>query len=309
MARGIGGAIVAPFILAVTPLGVRDPDRAGATRGGRGLVASLRDVLSTSAARRLLAVQFVEAAGVGAVGTMGPYIAEYLLRRPDAVALLPGAYVVAGVVAIPLWVLISRRIGARETWMAAMLLAAAAFAGIWFVGPGDLVPLLGLLVVAGAAMGCGGVLSNALLADVIDLDAQRTGERKEGVYSAAMLLAVKVGTALALAASGPVMTTAGFTPNVEQTEASLVGIRFLFAGLPCARLPDRRVALPRLLARRRRAARDPGGSRAGAAAARLATRSRGAQRARRRGAAARTERKACAASGSAWRRGSSGRAT
>jgi GPH family glycoside/pentoside/hexuronide:cation symporter len=190
-------------------------------------------VLSTSAARRLLAVQFIEAAGVGAMGTMAPYIAEYLLRRPDAVGVLPGAYVVAGVVTIPAWVVISRRIGPRETWMIAMLLAAAAFGGIWFVGPGDLVPLVGLLVVAGAAMGCGGVLANALLADVIDLDAQRTGERKEGVYSAAMLLAVKVGAALALTASGPIMTTAGFVPNVEQSETSLFGIRILFAGLPC----------------------------------------------------------------------------
>ena len=88
------------------------------------------------------------------------------------VGLLPAAYVIAGVLAIPLWVRISRRFGARETWMAAMLLAAAAFAGIWFVGPGDLVLLLALLVVAGAAMGCGGVLVNALLADVIDLDAR-----------------------------------------------------------------------------------------------------------------------------------------
>jgi glycoside/pentoside/hexuronide:cation symporter, GPH family len=114
-----------------------------------------------------------------------------------------------------------------------MLLAASAFAGIWFVGPGDLVLLLSLLVVAGAAMGCGGVLSNALLADVIDLDARRTGERKEGVYSAAMLLALKVGTALALSASGPVMSTAGFAPNVEQTESSLLGLRILFAGMPC----------------------------------------------------------------------------
>jgi Na+/melibiose symporter-like transporter len=230
---GVGGALVAPLVLAATPLALRDPEHLGAARGGRGLFASLRDVLSTSAARRLLAVQFIEAAGVGAVGTMGPYIAEYLLRRPEAVAILPAAYVLAGVVSIPLWVVISRRIGARETWMIAMLLAAASFAGIWFVGPGDLVPLLGLLVVAGAAMGCGGVLANALLADVIDLDAQRTGERKEGVYSAAMLLAVKVGAALALAASGPIMTTAGFTPNVEQSESSLLGIRLLFAGLPC----------------------------------------------------------------------------
>jgi len=115
-----------------------------------------------------------------------------------------------------------------------MLLAGAAFAGILFVGAGDLALLLALLVVAGAAMGCGGVLSKALLADVIDLDERRTGERKEGVYSAASTLVLKVGAALAITASGPVMAVAGFVPNVEQSEESLLGIRILFAGLPCA---------------------------------------------------------------------------
>jgi GPH family glycoside/pentoside/hexuronide:cation symporter len=164
---------------------------------------------------------------------MSPYIAEYLLRRPEVVGLLPASYVIAGVAAIPLWVRIAKSYGKRETWMAAMMLAAGSFGAIWFVGPGDIALLMVLLVVAGAAMGCGGVLSAALLADVIDLDEKRTGERKEGVYSAAMTLALKVGTALALAASGPVMTATGFMPNVEQTEQSLLGIRILFSGLPC----------------------------------------------------------------------------
>jgi GPH family glycoside/pentoside/hexuronide:cation symporter len=82
-------------------------------------------------------------------------------------------------------------------------------------------------------MGCGGVLGNALLADVIDVDERRTGERKEGVYSAAMLVALKVGTAIALALSGPIMTVTGFAPNVAQSESSLLGIRILFAGMPC----------------------------------------------------------------------------
>jgi GPH family glycoside/pentoside/hexuronide:cation symporter len=228
----IPAAIAAALLLAVTPLVVREPAREVAS-GGRGFFTSFRDVLSTRPARRLLGVQFIEAAGVGAVGTMAPYIAEYLLQRPDAVGLLSASYVVSGVVSIPLWLALSRRIGQRETWMMAMLLAASAFAGIWFVGREDLALLVGLLVVAGAAMGCGGVLANALLADVIDLDERRTGERKEGVYSAAMLLALKVGTALAVGASGPVMTTAGFAPNVEQTEGSLLGLRILFAGMPC----------------------------------------------------------------------------
>lgn len=225
-------ALVAALVLAVTPLAIREPVRAG-LRGGRGLLPAFRDVFATSAARRLLGVEFIESAGVGAVGTMAPYIAEYLLQRPDVVGLLPAAYVIAGVVAIPVWVKVARRFGARQTWMAAMLLAAAAFAGMWQVGPGDVALLMALLVVAGTAMGCGGVLGKALLADVIDLDERRTGERKEGVYSAASTLALKVGAALAIAASGPVMTATGFAPNVEQTEESLLGLRILFAGLPC----------------------------------------------------------------------------
>ena len=102
------------------------------------------------------------------------------------------------------------------------------------MGEGDVARLLALLVVAGAAMGCGGVLGNAILADVIDVDERRTGERKEGVYSAAMLLALKVGTALATRRERSDHDATGFVPNVEQTESSLFGLRLLFAGLPCA---------------------------------------------------------------------------
>ncbi len=87
-----------------------------------------------------------------------------------------------------------------------MVLAAGAFGGMWFVGASDVALVTSLLVVAGCAMGCGGVLSASILADVIDLDERRTGERKEGVYSAAMTLVLKVGTSLATAASGVVMT-------------------------------------------------------------------------------------------------------
>jgi GPH family glycoside/pentoside/hexuronide:cation symporter len=163
---------------------------------------------------------------------MAPYVAEYLLRRPDIVGLLPAAYVVSAVVSIPVWVRISRRFGKRDTWLAAMVLAAVAFGGIWFVGAGDVTLAMALLAVAGSAMGCGGVLASSLLADVIDLDERRTGERKEGVYSAAMVLVLKVGTSVAVAASGIVMTTTGFVPNAVQSETSLLGLRVLFAGLP-----------------------------------------------------------------------------
>jgi GPH family glycoside/pentoside/hexuronide:cation symporter len=228
----VPAALAAVAILALTPLAVPDPAAAG-RRGGQGLLAGLRDVAATRPARRLLFVWFVESAGVGAVGTMAPYVSEYLLMRPDVVGLLSAAYVLAGVVSIPLWVRVSRSFGKRDTWRVAMLLAAVAFGGMFFVGAGDVAPVVMLLVVAGAAMGCGSVLSQSIVADVIDIDERRTGERKEGIYSAAMMFAMKMGFAGATAASGFVLAAAGFVPNAAQSAESLLGIRMLFGGLPC----------------------------------------------------------------------------
>ncbi len=228
----IPAALAAVTLLAITPLAVREPAR-GELSGGRGLHAALRDVFANRPARLLVFVWFVESAGVGAVGTMAPYVAEYLLLRPDVVGTIPAAYVLAGVVSIPVWVRISRRVGTRDTWLAAMLLAAAAFGGMLFVGAGDVALIMCLLVVAGCAMGCGSVLSSSILADLIDVDERRTGERKEGVYSASLAFALKFGTSLATAASGVVLGAAGFVPNTEQSAGSLLGIRCLFAGLPC----------------------------------------------------------------------------
>jgi len=225
-------ALAAIALLAWTPLVLREPAHAG-RGGGESLRSGLRDVWANRPARRLLFVWFVENAGMGAVGTMAPYVAEYLLRRPDVVGTLPGAYVVAGVISIPLWVRLSGGLGKRETWLIAMLLAAAAFGGFGFVREGDVGLSIALLVVAGSAMGCGSVLSSSILADVIDLDAHHTGERKEGIYSAAMTFVMRIGMAGATALSGFVLSATGFVPNAEQSAESLFGMRLLFAGMPC----------------------------------------------------------------------------
>jgi GPH family glycoside/pentoside/hexuronide:cation symporter len=226
-------SLLAALVLAVTPLFVREPAR-GEVSGGKGLIASFRDVWANTPARILLIVWFIENAGVGAVGTMAPFISEYLLQRTDVVGTLPAAYVIAGVASIPVWVRLSRRFGKRQTWLAAMVLAAGAFGGIWFIGSGDVQPMFALLLLAGAAMGCGSVIAPSLTADLIDLDEQRTGERKEGVYSAALAFALRIGIASAAAVSGFVLQAVGFVPNAAQSPESLLGLRVLFAGLPCA---------------------------------------------------------------------------
>ena len=226
------GALIAVALLAIVPLTVREPVAEG-RRGGRSLRSGVRDVLDNRPARLLLFVQLVESIGVGAVGTMAPYVAEYVLQRPDVVGTLPAAYVLASMISMPIWVRVSRSFGKRNTWLFAMVLSSGAFGGMLFQGPGDVLPIVMLLMLAGTAMGCGSVMSPSVLADLIDEDEGRTGERKEGVYSAALTFMLKLGTALATAISGMVLSAVAFEPNVEQSEQSLLGIRLLFAGMPC----------------------------------------------------------------------------
>jgi GPH family glycoside/pentoside/hexuronide:cation symporter len=230
-ALALPAALLAIGFLAITPLTVRESAHRNEVR--QSLLDGLRDVWANYPARTLVFVWFVENLGVGAVGTMAPYVAQYVFNRPDIVGTLPAAYVLAGIVAIPFWVWSSRRFGARHTWLVAMWFAAAAFGGMMLLEREDLAWLFVLLALAGAAMGCGSVLSSTLIADIIDLDEQASGQRKEGVYSAAMLLALKIGASLATAGSGFVLAAVGFVPNTEQSSQSLFGMRFLFAGLPC----------------------------------------------------------------------------
>ncbi|HYB99048.1 MAG TPA: MFS transporter [Candidatus Limnocylindrales bacterium] len=224
--------LVAVIVLAITPLVI--PDAARRRTHEQSLLQGLRHVWHDDAARMLLVVWFVENLGVGAVGTMAPYIAQYVLERPDIVGVLPASYVLAGVLAIPVWVSVSRRFGTRDTWMASMLLAAVSFAGMTFVDANRLPLVFVLLALAGSAMGCGSVLSSSLMADIIDRDEQRSGHRREGTYYAAMLFALKIGGSLATAGSGFLLGAVDFVPNVEQTDRSLAGMRFLFGGMPAA---------------------------------------------------------------------------
>ena len=205
---------------------------ADAGQSAAGVLHGLRDVWANQPARLLLVVYFVEAVGTGSVGVMAPYVTEYWLGRPDLVAVMPAAYVVTGIASIPVWVMLSRRFGKRDTWLGAMVLAAGAFGGLFGFG-GSVPAAMGLLVLAGFAMGAGGVLSSSILADLIDLDERATGERREGIYSAAMSFTLKFGTSIATAASGLVLAATGFVPNAEQSAESLLGIRLLFGGFPC----------------------------------------------------------------------------
>ena len=224
-------AIAAVVVLVVPPLWLRErPEYWG--RAGESPYAAIRDVLRNRHARPLLGVWFVESLGGAVLGVLSPFVTEYVVGRPDLIAHVPAVFLAAAIVAIPVWVWLSRRFGKRSVWLVAMLGVAFSFGGTFFVEKGDLATLFGLLTIAGFCFGCGGAIGQSILADVIDFDEYTSGERKEGAYAAAFGFALKSGAGLTIMVTGVALQLSGFDPNAPQSETALLTLRGVFAAAP-----------------------------------------------------------------------------
>lgn len=121
---------------------------------------------------------------------------------------------------------IARRIGKKKTVLAGFYIFLILFLSIYFVGKNSL-PLSphiqGYLIVAIAAVPIAilGILPNAILADIAELDSLKTGSKREGLFYAGRTFMQKLGQTLAVLIFSSVIllgldreTKKNVTPNV-----------------------------------------------------------------------------------------------
>jgi melibiose permease len=89
---------------------------------------------------------------------------------------------------------------------------------------------------AGAVLKFGGGLSNGLstvmLADVVDYGEYKTGQRSESIIFSIQTMLVKFAGALSGFFIGIGLSMIGYVPNVEQSEETIFGLRFMMIGTP-----------------------------------------------------------------------------
>ena len=203
-------------------------------RGSAHPYRAFRDVWVNPHARLLLLVFGIESLGAATIGVLTPYVAQYVVKRPEIAPPVIAAYMIASFVFVPVWLPLSRRFGKKALWLASMLLTAVSFGCMFFLTEGAIALMTVLAIAAGTAASCGAMMGPSIQADVIDWDEHATGERKEGAYFAAWNFIFKVATGLTQALTGFVLTFSGYLPNVEQTATVKVTILALYGLFPMA---------------------------------------------------------------------------
>ncbi|WP_262492991.1 MFS transporter [Mucilaginibacter paludis] len=131
------------------------------------------------------------------------FFISVLLGLPESLGgLLMGIMVLVSVMFYPLVNYLSARFGKKPLVLFSFLLLSLIFVAIYFLGTVPLSPevqIYTLVICASFPLAALGILPNAILAEIAQLDAQKTGENREGMFFAVKYLFVKMGQTLGIA--------------------------------------------------------------------------------------------------------------
>ena len=196
-----------------------------------GFFTGIRGVWQNRPFVILLVSYTVSALGNNLPATLILYYVEYVLQSKQADFFLV-LYFVTGVVFLPGWIGLSRKMGKKATWIVSMVINTGAFVGVFFLGPGDASIYGALVFVSGIGFGATLALPSAMQADVIDYDELLSGTRREGQYVGLWSISKKLAAALGVGSALTILGMVGYQPGVQQTQQVQLSLRVLYALVP-----------------------------------------------------------------------------
>jgi oligogalacturonide transporter len=181
-----------------------------------------------------------------AVASIVIYYMKYYLARGDEANFVSGTLLVMQVVSLPFYVWLSKRTSKKTGYVVG--------AGIWIF-----TMLTSFLIVPGGAswavyvfagfvgIGTGGIviMIYAIFPDIPDIDELKSGQRREGTYSALITFMRKFSSAIAIFIVSQTLAISGYVPPVEeivggvariveqpQSATFILALRIIFAATP-----------------------------------------------------------------------------
>jgi GPH family glycoside/pentoside/hexuronide:cation symporter len=166
------------------------------------------------------------------------FLVDYVRVEPGFDNILLATVLGLALITMPLTVALMRRLGKRRAYMVSMAFLAVVLAIMSQVPPGGQNQVLIAGIFAGLGYGAANTLPWALVADVIEADELRTGQRREGVFYGYLVFFRKLAAALATFSVGHVLDATGFVSSVTgsafvaQPPAALLAMRFFIGVVP-----------------------------------------------------------------------------
>ena len=215
------------------------PARLDTHQGGHGLLMQFRLVLQNRPLLILMGVKSLSFLGLACTSSAFPFFIKYVLKAGDS---LIGAFIavntIAMMAAIPGWLWLGRRLEKKYVAMAGAGIYGVAQLS-WLLAPPGETFVITVFRIAMQGVGTAGsvLFLQSMFVDTIEYDYQRTGLRREGMYSGLFSLVEKLFSAIGLAVVGATLAASGYLAAVNgaqmaQPRAALLATLMLVAGAP-----------------------------------------------------------------------------
>lgn len=191
---GYAALIVLPLTVAWCILGVKEaPSPPHPHLGFKEAFAALR---ANPALRRVLAPDFLIGVGHGVTGGLFVFLFRHYLGFTKTAEILLLIYFLSGLAGVPFWTWLGHRIGKHRALQWGAAHTAVMLALVPFLPKGDFWIAVAMLSFAGLSQSAGTMLLRAMMADVVDEDAVRTGAQRSGLFFGLLLTTSKIGLAM-----------------------------------------------------------------------------------------------------------------
>ncbi len=161
-----------------------------------------------------------------------PFYAKYVLSENElATSLMLGAIFIVAIPLVPVWSRLTVKLGAKRSMQISVL--GFGLGLLLYLVINNLIGGIVTSVVLGAFLAGILVVLDVCLADIVDEDELRTGNRREGMYFGVNGMMIRLGISLQAITMGLVFSWSGYDANLAAQPASaLMGLRLLSGLIP-----------------------------------------------------------------------------
>lgn len=196
-----------------------------------GFRTSVQALLSNYALRRVLLADLLFGLQAGTAGALHFFFVDHVLLMPEAANPFLLIIFISAVLFLPFWVKLSYRIGKHRAFCWGTLLQSVASVLVVFLPPQHFYWAMLVFVLIGVNNGAAGSLLRSMMADVIDEDEVKTGQSRGALFFSMLTMTGKLGLALAVGVSYPLLSMVGFSAEGVNDQAALEGVRYLLGGI------------------------------------------------------------------------------
>ena len=152
------------------------------------------------------------------------YLGDVVNITGDLQSVFTAIPLVTAVIASPLWVAISGKMGKKRSYIVAAVYFTLAMLTLLFIPPDNNMLFVGIAcALAGIGISASQIIPWSILPDVIEIDEYRNGVRREGAYYGITTFLYKLASAAAISLSGLVLSLFGYIEApIEETSAAVI---------------------------------------------------------------------------------------